>query len=261
MPIKDGVGYSFWTPLKQQHFEAILRMHLSISKAVISKNPYLNQQYHYIDATAGPGTYSVENQVLNGSPLVFIGLAEKIQISYQANFIEEVPENLDSLKSLIPQLDHGHIEYHCCDYKDILGDIIVTPNDKQIGLVYVDPSNGIPQFEVIANLTSKRPRMEILLYLSATNLKRAYQVTEQVLSDYILQMNKKHWLVRRPAKGDNHQWTFLLGSNTSLFKDYKKIDFYKMNSPEAQEIFPKLDLTARQYFEKHQPRLFDDNDV
>jgi hypothetical protein len=73
-------------------------------------------------------------------------------------------------------------------------------------------------------------------------------------------MNKEHWLVRRPAKGDNHQWTFLLGSNASLFKNYRKIDFYKLNSPEAQEFFPKLDLTAQQYFEKLQPRLFEDND-
>ena len=102
-----------------------------------------------------------------------------------------------------------------------------------------------------------RPRMEVLMYLSATNLKREHDITPQLLSDRIAGIGKSHWIVRRPITGDSHQWTFLLGSNTDLFTDYRRIDFYHLNSKEAQSFFPKLNFTVKQRFERLQRRLFD----
>jgi hypothetical protein len=86
MPIQDGVGRSEWTPIKLQHLESIMAMHIAITQAVLHKWPHYSPMYHYIDATAGPGRYAIGNQSVSGSPLVFLAEAENREISYRADF-------------------------------------------------------------------------------------------------------------------------------------------------------------------------------
>lgn len=88
--------------------------------------------------------------------------------------------------------------------------------------------------------------MEILLYVPTTNIKRVHHLTDRLLSDAMADIGKKYWLVRRPLTWDSLKWTFLLGSNTPLFKDYDKIDFVRLDSPAGQAIFPALNLSRKQ---------------
>ena len=239
MPKENGVGYGEYTPLKIEHLRSIFTMHVDLTVAVMRRNRYFNQDYHYIDATAGPGRCPELD--LPGSPVVFHEIAASRGLHYQCDLIELRQENCNSLSASLAQYtnSNGTTQIHCGDYAKMLP-TLAAPNQKQLGLIFIDPSGQPPDFDSIGKALQHRPKMEVLFYLSATNLKRCYQHTSKRLADYMRVLHKNKWLIREPV--GQHQWTFLLGSNTDLFKSYKKIGFYRLDSPEAQRIFSVLNL-------------------
>jgi three-Cys-motif partner protein len=264
MPIENGIGYGEYTGVKIEHLSKILAMHMAITQAVIKKYPsYYEPEYLYIDMTAGKGKTPDGNL---GSPIVFLEKASepKFDISFRADLIEREQENIDELKRAVSahplnSSQQRKILFHHNDYEKVIPQLFKTKKETQLGLVYVDPTGtkDLPDIDALALISNMRPRMEILFYISATSVKRQFQQTQKFLVDYLKATGKQHWLIRKPFKGDNHQWSFLLGSNSDLFRPYKSIQsyFYLLNSPEGQQVFEKMNLSEEQRFEQRQPRM------
>jgi three-Cys-motif partner protein len=262
MPIENGVGYGEYTGVKIEHLSKILAMHMAITQAVIKKHAsYYEIEYRYVDLTAGKGS-TPDGSI--GSPIVFLNKTSepKFEIPFRADFIEREQSNLDELKKTISihsanTSQQRSIHFHHGNYEDVIPNLFKSKKDIELGLVYVDPSGDLPDFKTLAYISNMRPRMEILLYLSATNVKRQFQQTQKFLADFISETSKQNWLIRKPFKGDSHQWTFLLGSNIGFFKPHKKLTTYfcLLDSPEGKEIFEKMNLSQEQRFEQKQTRF------
>ncbi len=265
MPKIDNVGFGKFTATKLEIFRSIVGMHLVVTQAVLNRHPSYKQLYKYIDATAGKGF--VPESRLPGSPLVFLHAIheEKFYKHYEIHLIEQSKNNFDELQRNVADYgtrqswdDEKLTNYHLGSYEKIFPKILGQTNNRELGLIFIDHSGDLPNFDMIKVVSELRPRMEILLYLSGRNMKRLHHITKKSLQDYMQEISKEHWLIRKPERFDNLEWTFLLGSNTDIFKNYKKIDFFRLDSDEAQKFFPKLNLTSKERMAKLQPRLFDD---
>ncbi len=265
MPKINGVGYSDCTSLKIEHFSKIIAMHLAITQAVLNKNEKLYlQRYRYIELTAGKG-FTPNGEI--GSPIAFLDQAESdnFKLSYRADFIECEPKNISELEEAIKNEKEEKgwkgkdWHFHCCKYQEEIPALIKEKSYKEFGLAFIDPSGDLPDFDTLQYIAEMRPKMEILMYLPSTNVKRIYKYTEKRLTELIQGVGKKHWLVRKPIKWDKFKWTFLLGSNApNLFRDYKRIDFYRLESKRGQNILDMLNLTEKEQIEAKQYSLFDD---
>lgn len=278
MPKHHDLGYGPFTPDKSKAFHTILRMQINIARAVIRKYArYTPLPYTYIDLTAGPG-YSDPQHTIPGSPLIFLRLAtQEIPIGtsteknmppvpFEAHLFEKDPEFATNLqKETAPYKQSPHcrtLTIHNADYTDPASGACTlwrTPQKYRYGLIYIDPSGDIPNFETLACLAHKMPRAEILLHIPAVTIKRrsrAYNISER-LTDLMGKIPKKHWLIRDTRRGDKHQWTFLMGTNADdLFRDLKNENFYSINSKEGKQILERLNYTRQELRELRQPRLF-----
>jgi three-Cys-motif partner protein len=261
MPIVDGIGFGECTQIKIQHLSKIIGMHLAITQAVLNKYPDLYYpHYRYVDLTAGKG-FTPDG--IKGSPLVFLEQAEsdKCQVSSQADFIECQAKNIQELEMAIEQhvsqlsTRKSTVTFYPSRYQDVIRKLFPTINAKELGLAFVDPTGDPPDFEALRYLASMRPKMEILAYLSSTNIKRLFQHTDKKLSDYIGLVGKRYWMIRNPISWDQFKWTFLLGSNSNLFKNYKAVDFFRLDTVRGKEILERLNLTEKERVELYQPKL------
>ena len=257
----DNVGHGDCTEIKIAHFTKIIGMHLAITQSVLKKYPTLYPQYYrYIELTAGKGI-SPDGKI-KGSPVAFLEQAEleNFKLPYQADFIECETKNIGELEQALTheRKNQGwkgiNWNFHCSKYQDEIP-LLLKQKSDEFGLVFVDPSGNIPDFDTLHYIAEMRPKMEILIYLPSTNVKRIFQYTGKRLTDYLDAIGKKNWLIRNSISWDQFKWTFLLGTNASIFKNYKSIEFFTLDTKRGKDILEKLNLTEKEQIESKQYRL------
>jgi len=226
MPKVNGIGFGDSTKIKISHFSKIIAMHLAITQAVLKRNlKFYSQSYRYVELTAGKG-YTPDGLI--GSTIAFLEQVEhnNFTIPYRADFIECEKCNIEVLKDTLDQkrAENGwkseNWHFHNGRYEVEIPELF-SSKTNEFGLIFVDHSGGMPDFNSLQFIAKNRPKMEILLYLSTTNVKRLKQYTDNHLIDHINSIGKKYWLIRKAKDWDQFKWTFLLGSNApDLFKDY-----------------------------------------
>lgn len=241
MPEQDGIGYSESTPQKLEHLAKILEMHVNVTTATRNNQWFwCNSRYHAIDATAGSGECPIYN--LKGSPLLWLD-ALNGKIPFRADFIEREEINYLQLCERIAgyRLPH-YVHIHNDDYTQKIPSLLKTINEP-LGMIFVDPSGNKPDWPTLELVAKRRPYMEILCYIPAANIKREAKAYNRPISlfKYMKKVGKRYWLIREPMS--KHQWTFLLGSNTDLFKDYPSLGFYRTDSQRGREILTYLNYT------------------
>jgi len=234
---------SKYTPQKNEDFRFFLRTHIKITDYTLRRNIWADPSYHYFDITAGPG----KGEYGPGSPVIFCEEIKSINRQYQATFIEYDEKKCQELRlNLTPYADNrGHLTIHCGDHHSVLGEYIRTKHAKDYGLLFDDPTGQIPSFDLLAKFAEYYPRIDILIYVAPTNIKRQYQSrlcsNDLRLEDFIKQIPKAYWLIRKPQ--GRHQWTFLLGTNWDSFPCFKSRGFYHKDSEQGQEIFNRINYT------------------
>ena len=263
MPKRNGVGLSRYTKIKQEQFLEIMQLHVAIVRQIWrKKHRWLdNSRYFYADLTAGPGIYNIGKELVDGSPIVF--LKEFDDLPIKARFCEEEALNAEILLGQIHRIEHAvsklgrdEVSVYGGSYQDFILDTVALQfcyreiSKPLLGMVYIDPSGDLPDFEYLGELFEFDDfrSIDLLLHLSATNIKRMRNSAScefgMSLRDCLSMIGKKHWLVREPHKA--HQWTFIVGSNWVKFPDFRRIGLHSVKSERGIEILEYLDKTAKE---------------
>ncbi|MFC1959830.1 hypothetical protein ACFLYO_03880 [Chloroflexota bacterium] len=259
MPVQDGMGYSEFTNKKHEDFQTLLAVQMKVVKNIFNKYAYLENCYLYFDINPGDGSETGK------SPVIAVDLLRGLQLPYTAIFTEREQSNAKKLSQhfgndnnvIVEQGDHNTIipryieRPPACDSKGTTSYVY--------GSLYADPSGTEPPWELLQQFANQYPRIDLIVYLSATNYKRirgeartrGIQVPN--LQDRIKDIAKKNWIIREPE--GMHQWTFLIGTNWQSYPDYKRLGFVKLESKRGKAVFEKLVYTEREQHDRRQLSL------
>jgi len=250
------------TDTKQETFEACLRWHLSVVKAIGSRG--IIGSYNYLDCFCGEGHYISpnDNKEHEGSPVIFSKavMADYFPFPINPYFNDKKQEHITQLETRLRfDVDFQEFELFNMDFQDFLNSVHLGRDKKAIyGLVYLDPYKQLTLDELatVRSFLSRYSRIDVMLNFPATSLKRCigareksgYNYSDEYLSidatlDYL---GKKHWWIRLPIQGDKSQWCFLLGSNYEFNGAYRKFNITSLKTEKGREALEHFALTNEQ---------------
>ena len=196
--IYDNIGCGDHTPAKQNSFRDICGQHVAVVRSILKKHRHkgwMSKEYCYIDMNSGAGQYNLpgDNQPIIGSPVIFQDVADGLKVDFRAHLFEVNADCCNSLAALtdpsrttIYQMDHDLIDGEFQGYRK-----------SPYGMLYHDP-NDRPSFDAIARFSHLRicRFMDVLIHLSATNIKRvrcAHGGND--LARQLGQIKKEKWII------------------------------------------------------------------
>lgn len=265
MPLEYAAGISGNSPLKQQNYRTILTAQMHMVLAMMRRHTWICPRYLHIDLNAGPGQYS---DGMLGSPLIAADICQQLSIAFSSWCIEKEAATYAHLlqgfqarypekhASLFTVSEHARFRLVHDDAAHALSCLMHVieghPRWNNLnaiyGMIYTD-HNGLPNFPLLAQCAEWFARVDILMHVPATVIKRCfYSPANQLdkrLNDLMNGIKKDYWLVREPH---NHfQWTFVLGTNWDDFPEFAKIGLYRTDSQRGRSILKKLSLNAKDY--------------
>lgn len=242
------------TPYKQNDFSDLLRHHINICLKVINKNSWASQFYQYFDMFGGPGLIRDNGKTIEGSPVIFSKVIREFPILYRANIVEQDLITFDQLKTAVQD---PHVKLHCGNSREVYKRFLVS-SPKQFGLLYLDPDMGEKgfdlSFEIARDFSLYYPYLDILLYISANNIKRIAGAKGTLsLAERLEPIKKKHQVIR--TLKDKFQFTFLILTDYKEPFTWANRGFYDVKSSQGQHILDKANYTKDQVKKKYQPPL------
>jgi hypothetical protein len=266
MPKFNGYGYGEFTAKKFSDCDIFFRDYLGGPVCgVLAKygdQHWCSSEFHYIDMNAGPGIlpnlYDKKGKLLVpegtlGSPFIFNRHANLLKINYRADFIEKESEwglqlSSNVIRNWIPR---QNVRVWIDDHSNALRKILPTTEKWKFGLVYHDPNNGEISFDALKYCVQKRPKYEILINFPGGLFKRSpSHYKDEIYISLHLERLKKYWFVKDLAKGDKHQWTFLLGTDWEGMKEYPSVGLMSILKPKGAKIFERIDKSKNQIKKK-----------
>jgi len=247
MPVQNGIGYGDFTADKQQNFRYLVGAHLKIVKAMMQKahklgNSWPPQEYWYFDITAGTGTCPETGDP--GSPVIFADEAHRQQVRTRSFLFELDPGNCESLRGCMGGFPGWTVVPG--DHKETVLPSIPDVGRSRLGLLYCDTSGTYPPFDLLRSFATVKEttRIDLLLYVSATNIKRCYGAYAdrgyKRLTEELLTIPKSTWLVREPR--GRHQWTFIFGSSWREMPGFPACEVHRVDGKQGQAILRRLTL-------------------
>lgn len=221
-------------------------MHLTYSKGIIQRSPWLCRKYLYVDLYSACGRYDGCDA---GSPLIFIEEAERIGIDYSAIFVDCSKNNLETLETFVPAKAKEKVSYYVGDCKKGAIENLLGEESKEnfLGLIYADP-NGNPPFASLASVYRLRQyrAVDLLINCPATAIKRD---GKSKLSNELEEIKKERWIMRPPLKSSKWQWSFLIGTNWEKMPISK--NFFDIETPMGRQAFETINLTGPELKKKN----------
>jgi hypothetical protein len=216
-----------------------------------------NTKYHLIDLTSGD-----MNEEAKTSPRIFLeSLYKNNPMSFLACFMEGNKKTYRELRynvsKWVESIDNELIRERFKRSVIVVNKRMETltqdiKDDKnKYGLIYYDPNGigGNEELEFITKYSISKPRMDVLLNLSAHTMKRCYFVNQfadkpylkKILSEHLEDMQKDHWWIRAPrSSNDRWKWVMIFGTNNPNLR-VPRYDFYHWKSMEGQHIIDSFD--------------------